>query len=137
MNPKLSQRTSALIGAPRSDRPFEQGIPVRRQPGLRFDDGLLFRIVGDDRSELFPALAVKPHHLQLLVDAIVVRRGRAGLISISLYGSELDLDKPLTTLRAEIARASVPAGIAAGYLSRVISPATAIIAWGERRRHVP
>jgi hypothetical protein len=34
---------------------------------------------------------------------------RAGLISTSLYGSELDLDKPLTTLRAEIAHASVPA----------------------------
>src|ERR1700687_1790889 len=28
----------------------------------------------DDRSKSFPALAVEPHHLQLLVDAIVVRR---------------------------------------------------------------
>ena len=28
---------------------------------------------------------------------------KAGLISTSLYGSELDLNRPLTTLRAEIA----------------------------------
>jgi hypothetical protein len=32
-----------------------------------------------------------------------VRAFRVGLGSTSLYGSELDLDKPLATLRAEIA----------------------------------
>ena len=51
---------------------------MRRQPGLRFNEGLLFRLVGDDRPESLPALAVKLHHLQLLVDAIVVRRGCDG-----------------------------------------------------------
>jgi hypothetical protein len=31
------------------------------------------------------------------------RTARAGLISTSLYGSELDLDKPLAALRAKVA----------------------------------
>src|SRR4051794_14848752 len=32
-------------------------------------------LVLEDRAEQFPALAVELHHLQLLVDAVIVRRG--------------------------------------------------------------
>jgi hypothetical protein len=36
------------------------GGAMRRQSGLRFGEGLFLRLVGDNRPELFPALAVKP-----------------------------------------------------------------------------
>ena len=54
-----------------------EGPPIASSAD-RFDgSSRLARRAGvlEDRAEQFPALAVEPHHLQLLVDAIVVRRG--------------------------------------------------------------
>src|SRR5215208_3362282 len=46
---------------------------------VRFRSGLLYltarSAILDDRAEQFPALAVELHHLHLLVDAVVGRRG--------------------------------------------------------------
>ena len=47
-----------------------------RASRLGFDDRLFLRRIRDDRPEGLPVLAVELHHLQLLVDAVVGRRGR-------------------------------------------------------------
>src|ERR1700694_3165613 len=53
-------------------RSLSESAPAKRTIKSAAGGGIL-----DDRAEQFPALAVELHHLQLLVDAIIGRRGAA------------------------------------------------------------
>src|SRR5262245_39440184 len=86
--PPIASSADRSREGPRLERFRAKWIPVRvkktrqnknLEPGsdsIRTEKALAGgALVFEDRAEQFPALAVELHHLQLLVDAIVVRRG--------------------------------------------------------------
>src|SRR6185437_15431381 len=67
------EKPTKKSAAPRDRRSLLPPIVVARASGLA-----RCALVLEDRAEQFPALAVELHHLQLLVDAVIIRRGVDG-----------------------------------------------------------